>query len=131
MRDKKIVVPKGMLDAAMWQGNLVKGGFDPYIVMLILKAVLRWMSDHPIVPTVQDAAEMAEAEKCGNIGRIRPFSVEDCITFYATEWQRRMFFTPEPEGIDDLLLPEGVHPWKSTNKAIAEAYRRGREERNR
>lgn len=101
---KKYVVPEGMLKAAI-EAYLEKArgqGFSnswatveefmkPYIEVCVLGA-LEWLAQNPIEPTALDAAEMAE--QVGKICNRRPFSAGDCVTFYAVEWQRRMFLAP-------------------------------------
>lgn len=125
---KRIVVPEGMLRAANKACEKEMARLDPskpigYIVAdamcitdQVIEAALLWLSENPIVPTMQQANEMATLTPLG--GSFAQFS--------ATEWQRRMFLAPEPEvpeEIADLLV--GVHP--DVAPIALEAYRRGQQ----
>ena len=128
---ERIVIPEGMLDAFedAHVEYLLKHKSDPLVPMkaciFALEAALRWLSENPIVPTMEQATEMSD-------------SGHPCVldgVWYATEWQRRMFLAPDlevPEDVDDLLWPVGCHTSVETveqinNKRIIEAYRRGKE----
>ena len=82
MQEKKIVVPDGMLKAAIECRNLE--GIHKRTFEAILEAALRWLSDNPIKPTRHQVTELM----------VIPFMFE--------EWQRRMFLAPEPEIPEEL-----------------------------
>ena len=122
--EKKIAIPEGMLEAAVAAVKIpVSGQLARNQTHDILEAALRWLSENPIVPTMEQATEMSD-------------SGHPCVldgVWYATEWQRRMFLAPEPEvpeEIKDLLWSIGgtwMQTDKKHNNEVAEAYRRGKE----
>ncbi len=96
---KKIVVPPEMLKAvvsAMLKNPVEYTGlrnFEKDVAKSIafgLEAALLWIGENPIVPTEEQAQEMAR------FGPLRD------VNFLCAEWQRRMFLAPEPE------VPESV-----------------------
>ena len=121
---KKIIVPSGMFEAAK-NSEYEPGSVE---VRSILEAALRWLSENPIVPTIEQTGSLIDwynHKKFGN------GAVSDC----AVEWQRRMFLAPEPEvpeELKDLLLDENIptadysRPNRDYyNTQILEAFRRG------
>ena len=95
----------------------------------ILEAALRWLSENPIVPTPPpisgDYLAIREDYKMSRTS----FSWE---SYYAVEWQRRMFLAPEtevPEEIKDLVWDNRGyaqdHVMKKHKEEILEAYHRG------
>jgi len=114
MSEKKIVVPEGMLKAALAAANLDFRGCGR--VEEALRAALRWLSENPIGPTKEQDHDLAEWSE---------MNIDECPF---KEWVRRMFLAPEPEvlgEIADLTLdPEG---WmgERINYRIIEAFRRG------
>ena len=95
-----------------------------------LEAALRWLSESPIVPTMDDVEAMQEAY-CGQQMSGEP----NVCRFIATEWQRRMFAAPEPGSPYDAVLDaalkaaplhvDGVMIYSSNGDLLAEARRRG------
>jgi hypothetical protein len=120
MSKKKIVVPGGMLKAAMGETHRPDG--NDAFVCGILEAALRWLAENPIVPSDEDIESMREEAALAR--------------HFAVEWQRRMFLAPEPEVLEeikDLLWDEALADdagprWK-INEGVIEAYRRGQEQR--
>lgn len=129
IEDKKIVVPKGMLEAFFDEAH-DGPRWNEEEVTDMLAAALRWLSENPIVPN----DEYVE-------GVIREHSRTN-VKWACVEWQRRMFLAPEPkfpEEVGDLCWNEspaprneprdeegaGVHARKLHNKQLAEAYQRG------
>ena len=126
--EKKIVIPDGMLDAFedAHVEYLLKHKSDPLVPMkaciFALEAALRWLSENPIVPTMEQATEMSD-------------SGHPCVldgVWYATEWQRRMFLALEPEApesVKHLLLQGQWDPMPSRdvyNQRIIDAYNQGK-----
>ena len=95
MKEKKIIVPEGMLKAAVAavkipiSGEIVRN--QPHD---ILEAALRWLSENPIVPTTEQI--MSEAN------RTREF---EAIMYaqWIGWWQSHMFDAPEPE-LDPMVM---------------------------
>ncbi len=122
---KKIVVPAGMMQAAL----KAAGPDTPNYIRanVVLEAALEWLSEHPIVPTDEQVEAMREGynnSPCEMFARFTP-----------GEWQRRMFLAPPAE-----ILPLGDLLWDNNGYAaghvmtrhreeILEAYRRGKESR--
>ena len=136
----KIVVPGGMLDAALEVARERRG--YPHLASLgtarlkanvqaELEAALRWIAKNPIGPTNEQAKELWRTSTAGETNEARRASLA------AVEWQRRMFLAPEPEvpeEIKDLLFVGGIltadqvlneYPKGEVDKLILEAYRRG------
>lgn len=97
MNERLIVVPEGMLDAI--DGILFTTERSRVKAVLII--ALRWLSEHPIVPT-----EAQWEECCAEWQKSRdPMDSPSMENIYPI-WQRRMFLAPEPavpEAIKDLL----------------------------
>ena len=142
MTNKKYVVPEGMLQAATqaYNSKTAELGYkyyvDRYVVEEIVRAAVRWLAENPIVPT-NEQVEAIHVEQYD--------STEDFLTVskknMAVEWQRQMFLSPKsriPEAVEDLWIDENsISFYKGDpeaiaargNRAILEAYRRGREGR--
>jgi len=146
--EKKIVVPEGMLRAA-WHAQLPADNptfewdegdeLNRKFYRRIFEAALRWLSENPIVPTLEQTESMRHLFHITD----KPLSVYQNV---AVEWQRRCFLAPEPEVPEDVkeLLwadarcPDGIFyfpvddrkPYTSEtlhhNEQIIEAYRRGK-----
>jgi hypothetical protein len=126
MSEKRYVIPKGMLEAA-----ILSHPFDTRTKFLpeMLEAALRWLSDNPIVPTAKQSAELESLCRLND----EPMCMD--AIFYCSEWQRRMFLAPEPEvpeAIKDLMCggsgaetgtPEQAQA--RVNARILTAYHRG------
>ena len=98
--NSEIRVPEGMLDAAdNCYGVDDDRPWNAYKTSDILEAALRWLSEHPIVPTDEQAREMFSAIE-GTVTLSR-----DQLRTVAVEWQRRMFRAEEdvPEAIKDRM----------------------------
>lgn len=127
MSEKKIVVPEGMINAVDAALSLERGWRHELPAGIArdatLQAALRWMSENPIVPTEQQALDMATGCKFDS------FENWELVRWGACEWQRRMFLAPDPEipqEIADLCNENGPNSprWKA---AIIESYRRGQQ----
>ena len=116
---REIVVPEGMLKSVYYSEGYeleLRREREPDIERIV-EATLRWLSENPIVPTVEQSSEMMEKFPVNTTRNV-------CV-----EWQRRMFLSPEsevPESIKDLIfnLKFTANP-EVANNAILEAYRRG------
>ena len=144
---KKIVVPEGMLKAAVedaaWNGPIY--GARGAIGVIVLEAGLRWLSENPIVPNASDTLGLLqERVQSGHLSNEEYCSIPSTtVRAVIREWQCRMFLAPPPEvpeEVKDLLLDESqerrtdfrganVSSWARPfiNEAILEAYRRGKE----
>ena len=137
---KKIVVPEGMLKAAIGQalesGKVMKrrlwteffGSHDATCVQFtreMLEAALEWLAEHPIVPTDEQFQKM-----CGFYDWIMRRDYEK-MRDLIRKWTGMMFVAPEPEvmeAVKDLLVKNPDHPDREEiDKRILEAYRRGKE----
>lgn len=126
--ERKILVPEGMLKAAMdWavtnhvHGMVVVGG--------VVEAALRWLSENPIVPS--------EAEMAKIMAYWREGHPENFYIYCSVEWQRRMFLAPELEVPEEFnkavifILDEVSRRETAPSNAVPklfkafEAYRRG------
>jgi len=94
MIEKKIVVPEGMLKAAQDSRGAYADTNTRLILSRGLDAALRWLSENPIVPTLDQMQDLDEATL-----DVRPSSGDGYAMSRAriVEWQRRMFLDPEPE----------------------------------
>lgn len=123
MSEKKIKVPSGMLEAASkGMGNIDPRGF---IVGSALEAALRWLSENPIEPTMEQAQYMYDGFNSSHAATIQ---------YCMMEWQRRMFLEPEEDfsEIRDLLSVENPGDAllvSDSNLRLKEAYRRGMKKR--
>lgn len=131
MSERKVVVPKEMLQAAEkagLQGEYMIGG--PFLVSMevAIEAALRWLAENPIVPTLADVKEFHSPEtlQLSYHGQLQ----EACV-----RWQRRMFLAPEPEQRPDLIgiankLTSNAN-WRSSDlyHALLEEFRMGQEYR--
>ena len=126
MGEKKIVVPTGMLKAAM---NSIQPSVLVGTISVSLKAALLWLSENPPVPTFRTVDECGSAGMCYADG----LDGEFCRTKDVIEWQRLMFVAPEPEVLEeikDLMLSQQSHPKlegfkDELNLRMIEAFRRG------
>jgi len=112
----KIVVPDGMLTAAMQAIGIPEQYKQTHQVNKALEAALRWLSENPIVPTLDKFGPMQIDMRRSGL-ECTPWNV-------AIEWQRRMFLAPEetlPSELIDII--HGKNEWSPAD--ILEAYRRG------
>ena len=95
MSKKKIVVPKEMMKAVetVVEGELSCGGNGKTVAIVSTKTALRWLSENPIVPTVEQLRVLRYAT--ADADWQTDFS-QRCINLME-EWQRQMFDAPEPE----------------------------------
>lgn len=114
---KKIKVPEGMIDAA--DNTLVPRKSKE----TILEAALEWLADNPIIPSDLEAAKLMQ--DAYDIGWKRPFSGLDYVTFYAAEWQKRMFLEPEYM-IGSETIGQFCVRHQTIETAVKEAYELGR-----
>lgn len=129
MSGKKIVVPEEMLDAVNGASVVAQNLHDESLFEM-LEAALRWLSDNPIVPTVEQSSDMMEKFPVNTTRNV-------CV-----EWQRRMFLASKPdfpEEMHNLLWSEretgnppsatsvSVHARQVHNRQIVEAYRLGQQ----
>lgn len=99
MADRKIVVPD---EALVIASSHVRGGFAEMAVQEGVRKFALWLSENPIVPTVDQAQEVWDYCSRGSFLR------QEVLT----EWQRRMFLAPEskaPEPMDPQKCP---HRWQ-------------------
>lgn len=128
MRNKRVVVPQGMIEAGKERDRLNSGynGFRDYQrAEAILEAGLRWLSENPIIPTQQQALDMVTG------GKFDSFDNWELVRWGACEWQRRMFLSPEtdiPQAVKDVFLRTGEIDWSSSEVLRAvECYRLGQQ----
>jgi hypothetical protein len=138
MAERKIVVPEGMLKAAVdsWISN-GDAAYKEYAEMAkantsdlkdALESALGWLSANPIVPTEQQWRDLYKSFGRGDPSS--PYPIEDQLRFTVFEWQRRMFLAPEPQGIDDLLVSLRGCSIDQIDGRIREAYQRGQKAGN-
>jgi len=135
MSESRIVVPDGMLTAAMHAIGIPEQYKQTHQVNKALEAALRWLSENPIVPTdeqVKAIHHSATEAACTS---------KSILPFFAIEWQRRMFLAPEPEipeDIRDLIYGDEVAAtglvkggtFDESNQRVLEAYRRGQKSKS-
>jgi hypothetical protein len=130
----KIVIPDGLMDAVGQAIDEARGGRNSMtdlpaccVKEISVEATLRWLSENPTTPTLKQMCEVETA------AAHEPINSTRWLSDILMEWQRRMFFAPEPEvesdeqvreKLADLLRPEvGVYT------SMIEAYRRGKASR--
>ena len=119
MSERKYLVPEGMLRAA-WHAQLPADNptfewdegdeMSRKFYRRIMEAALRWLSDNPQVPTMEQATEMSD-------------SGHPCVldgVWYATEWQRRMFLAPETPDEREMIVYECHNCKKSWKQQLRE-----------
>lgn len=89
MEDKKIVVPEGMLKAALGGIDMARNSSAEkvYWVKQGLEAALLWLSDNPMIPSGGQDNELLRRWE-----REKQFRAGSGLAFGAIEWQRLMFF---------------------------------------
>lgn len=121
MAEQRIVVPDGMLEAAI-------DGLQPSLGLMhdtskVLERALRWRSENPVVPTDEHMNAMVSAA-------VSKFGIDwqrmnewERARELCTEFQRRMFLAPEvPEEIREFIFPDTPPDVK---ERIVEAFHRG------
>ena len=98
---KKIKVPDGMLKAALTAN--VDGVDTSERIARGLEASIRWLSENPIVPTLDQWESCYRGIPSGSYPSSSEVEIAQCV-----EWQHRMFLAPEPnpvvQKIKDSLL---------------------------
>ena len=94
MIGKKIVVPAGMEDAARkayeaWRSFCRPDEQWTNGAVMALRAALRWLSDHPILPTLEQCSEVSLPVPCEDSGNGR------ILARAFVEFQRRMFIASD------------------------------------
>jgi len=92
---KKIVMPEGMLKAAMDSRMETYGhiaGWSEGMCSQVLRAALRWLSENPMVPTDEQMHQL----RASSTATIPANLWRDVVV----EWQRRMFLAPEQDDPD-------------------------------
>ena len=117
----KIKVPKGMLDAFHRAENQNGTKWDGAVLDAMLEAALRWLTENPIVPTKEQAKDVAQSllpdfQDRENVGR---------AILVLVDWQRRMFLAPEPEFIGNETVARFCARFQTIGEAAIEAYRLG------
>ena len=119
MSEKKYVLPEGMLEAA-YDAQLPADNpsfsweeadeLTRRFYRRMMEAALRWLSDNPQVPTMEQATEMSD-------------NGHPCVldgVWYATEWQRRMFLAPETPDEREMIVYECHNCKKSWKQQLRE-----------
>ena len=90
---KKIKIPEGMLKAARERHNQAIYLCAPNTpdIKTALEDALRWLAEHPIVPTSEQVEEMIFSAPSPSISS----NDAEPEKFAIVEWQRRMFLKPE------------------------------------
>ena len=104
MEEKKYVVPEGM-GSAVAHAVFKKYGYVEFYpqIATALEAAVRWLSDNPIVPSLEQAWNLTKKFQDDPIE-------QDMAVFLVREWQKRMFLAEEshvPQEIKDLLYSSG------------------------
>lgn len=126
---KKIKVPEGMLEVAVdrWIAQFFAEGrsYAETLMQMILEAALLWLTEHPIVPTEEQALSMADSKR----SFYGHFKTHEWVRWGASEWQRCMFDEPEPEvpeAVNDLVQKHfGSNPADCVKNLARDCYRRG------
>lgn len=101
MKQKKIILQEGMVNAALTTYN-----HDPILskedrVRTILEAALRWQSENPREPTLDEWKKCTQSLPRHLFICDLHFEIAICM-----EWQRQMFFSLEPEDPEVPKVPE-------------------------
>lgn len=100
------------------------GGIDPegYMLYHPLEGALRWLAEHPMVPTDEQIHEFYAGESEAGVSF-------DFLRRFAAWYQKRMFLEPEavdPKEVEDLLWYGSTNASRDHDAKVIEAYRRGR-----
>ena len=123
--NSEIRVPEGMLNAAdNCYGVDDDRPWDAYKTSDILEAALRWLSEHPIVPTEEKVDEILS--RCGLLTqRERRIDAVRVATKHAiVDGQRRMFRAEDATDSQKL-----ARLMMNSNSGFLEAYRLGHKSR--
>lgn len=132
--ERKIVVPAGMLKAA----REVKLGYTQEARdWAVLKAVLEWLGENPILPTEQQLEVVMAGWRSTGVQQGPFFSAPESSAFFAIRaWQREMFLAPLPPEETDLISIANKltsNPdWRRADlyHALLEAFNRGKASRS-
>jgi len=144
MNEKKIVVPEGMLMAAVEAvQDRSEFGFsfldneqrETVIAQTkdTLEAALRWLSEHPVVMSEQAWEECFKAIPEGPYETSANVEIAQCV-----EWQRRCFLAPHPEAPEEITeirdltaqFDVSTHDGYKACVAAVEAFRRGQKSKD-
>lgn len=120
MRQKTIMIPKGMMEAVGYENN----AFAQELARRVIISALVWLTENPVLPLDEEAARIVDETHFSTL-------TARCIEF-ARLWQQRMFLAPEPEvpnDVKELLYPDPNGVNFDVNHTILEAYRRGQRSR--
>lgn len=122
---KKIKLPEGMLKAAEAAG-IERDEFRANNLEVCLEAALLWLTEHPIVPTDEQAKQIicdlndsgyCIADSSGNTKIINSLAMEAAGRIVSMSAQRRMFDSPEPEVSDSVKrMSQGLMGYTFTEK---------------
>lgn len=123
---KKIVVPEGMMKAAIaaWRLHPIRGYPPEDAVCKAVEAAVCWLSENPVVPTKEQANDLWKATTGAQ--------KDEWPILVATKFQRLLFLAPEPEApesVKHLLLQGQWDPMPSRdvyNQRIIDAYNQGK-----
>jgi hypothetical protein len=115
MSETRYIVPKGMLEAAdyQWRHGVQLEG--------LIEATLRWLAEHPMVPTDEQINEFYAGESEAGVSF-------DFLRRFAVWYQKRMFLEPAavvPKEVEDLLWYGTTDVSRDHDAKVIEAYRRG------
>ena len=109
----KIVVPKGMLEAAASATFLnEENGLEK-----VIEAALRWLSEHPIMPSTEQLLRMSRQY----IDAKRSEIDEEMILFIkhlVCAWQCRMFLAPKPEVPCAHVRTNSYHNFRNAQECV-------------
>jgi len=119
-----------MLEAGReaWKNGL-NSDIPSTLVRHILEAAIRWQSEEAKGPTDKQFGEMVK--DCGDANpsnKWESFAEWNRAIILCGEWERRMYLVPEPEMIGEDTISEFCSRYQQTEKAILEAYRRGKKD---
>jgi hypothetical protein len=128
---EKIAVPEGMLEAGReaWKNGL-NSDIPSTLVRHILEAALRYQSNNPAMPTVDQMEKMTGWSKIND-----DLKIHQCLIVILA-WQRRMYDAPEPEVPEEIrslqrIRLDWVKDQDDLNRLVTElnveSFRRGQE----
>ena len=127
MSEMKIKVPEGMLEAVYEKRSRTFCITDAQNIKVALEAALRWLSENPIGPTMEQAMALRDLaiSTSHGYGQVQPTMASEVAV--VVEWQRRMFLAPESEYIGEEKLENFCGRFQRIDEAVREAYRRGQQ----
>lgn len=124
---KKVVVPGGMLDAAIKASMEAGLGIGPSTELrVVIEAALRWQSENTPHPTDKEFGELI-VSCSSSIGQERWEHSTEWMRagILCHEWVRRMYYAPEPEVPEEIKRIWEASPTPETKRRIVEAFRIG------